>query len=76
MTRARITQLGDILWLAPDIVEEVAFSVHHGGVERITERALRAVVREPSWAEQRRLYLDLKHRFIAARATPRAEESK
>lgn len=50
-TRARVSQVMDLLLLAPDIQEEVLFL--EGGT-RVTERALRAVVRLEEWGEQRR----------------------
>lgn len=55
-TRARVTQLLDLLLLAPDIAERVLFLEAVDGVEPLTERALRAVVRHDSWAEQRQTW--------------------
>ena len=54
VTRPRVTQLLDLTLLAPDIQEELLFAETSGGRERITERAMRAVVRSSSWQEQRR----------------------
>ena len=52
-TRARVTQIMDLLLLAPDIQEEVLFSRRDGPrTHAITERALRSVARHPAWAEQ------------------------
>lgn len=50
-TRARVSQVMDLLLLAPDIQEEVLFL---DAGSRITERSLRAVVRHEDWREQRR----------------------
>lgn len=55
-TRARVTQLLDLLLLAPDIQERVLDLEAIDGVEPIAERALRGLVRHESWAEQRRAW--------------------
>jgi len=44
-TRARMMQLLALTLLAPNIQEEILFLEVEGGVERITERALRDVVK-------------------------------
>ncbi|MGN6108378.1 MAG: hypothetical protein ACTHU0_24945 [Kofleriaceae bacterium] len=51
-TRARITHLVDLTLLAPAIQEHLLTLVAVDGVEPITERALRQVVRHRSWDEQ------------------------
>jgi hypothetical protein len=55
-TRARVTQILDLLLLAPDIQEHVVHLEAVDGVEPIAERALRDVVRQKSWAKQRRAW--------------------
>lgn len=50
VTRARITQVMNLLLLAPEIQARIAV-----GELILTERGLRAVVREPNWAEQQSL---------------------
>ncbi len=57
LTRARVTQLLDLTLLAPDIQERIL--VAPNGCERITERALRRVVRVSRWEDQRRLWVTL-----------------
>ena len=52
-TRARITQILDLLLLAPDLQERVLDLEAVDGVEPISERALRNVVRKERWDEQR-----------------------
>lgn len=52
-TRARITQLLDLLLLAPDIQARVLELAAVDGVEPMSERALRAVANVGMWAEQR-----------------------
>lgn len=52
-TRARITQILDLLLLAPDIQERVLDLEAVDGVEPVSERALREVVRCESWVDQR-----------------------
>lgn len=51
--RARITQLFDMTLLAPDIQEQILALEAVDGVEPITERAARRVVRTSGWEEQR-----------------------
>jgi hypothetical protein len=55
-TRARVTQLLDLLLLAPDIQARVLDLEAFDGVEPMAERALRGIVRHESWAEQRRAW--------------------
>lgn len=56
LTRARVTQLCDLTLLAPDIQEEILLLESEDGVEPRSERALRTIVAEPSWARQRELW--------------------
>ncbi len=53
VSRARMTQLLDILLLAPDLQELVLHMEAVGGTEPTTERALRIIARESRWAQQR-----------------------
>ena len=55
-TRARISQVMNLLLLAPDIQEKVVFLE---ASSRLTERGLRTVVCHEVWQEQRRVWLDL-----------------
>jgi hypothetical protein len=56
-TRARITQLMDLLLLAPDIQHEILHLEVPPGAQPISERALRAeVLRSLDWNEQRRAW--------------------
>lgn len=50
-TRARVSQVMDLLLLAPDIQETLLFL--EAGTH-VTERSLRAVVRHEAWGEQHR----------------------
>ena len=52
-TRARVSQVMDLLLLAPDIQEEVLFL---DAGSPVTERGLRAVVRHEDWREQWRAW--------------------
>jgi len=54
LTRARVTQLLDLLLLAPDVQDEVLRMEAVDGVEPMSERALRAVARMGWWMEQQR----------------------
>ncbi|MCP4499031.1 MAG: hypothetical protein GY822_03570 [Deltaproteobacteria bacterium] len=53
LTRARITQVMDLLLLAPDIQEQVLELERIDGVEPLSERAIRPIAKTLSWAEQR-----------------------
>ncbi len=56
VTRARVTQIMNLLNLAPDIQEQLLFLPHIVvGDDPITERHLRPVVARPCWNEQREL---------------------
>lgn len=54
VTRARMTQIMDLLNLAPDIQERLLFlpDVRHGN-DTITERQLRGIVTEAAWRRRR-----------------------
>lgn len=71
-TRARVSQVMDLLLLAPDIQEVVLFL---DAGTRVTERALRAVVRGEDWAGQRRTWCDLRAKISAAEPGVRAVEA-
>ena len=57
VSRARITQIMNLLNLAPDIQEALLFlpSVE-SGKDRVTERELRVIVRELNWQKQRKMW--------------------
>jgi hypothetical protein len=50
VTRARLTQIMNLLLLAPDIQEQFLFGIQTNGS---TEKALRAVCTEVCWSDQR-----------------------
>ena len=60
VTRARITQITNLLHLAPDIQEAILFlpPVEHGR-DPITEREIRPIVAVPDWRKQRKLWSQL-----------------
>ena len=63
VTRARMTQVMNLLNLAPDIQEAILdLPSVEKGKDPLTERDMRQVVAEVSWAKQRRLW-----RLIAER---------
>jgi hypothetical protein len=53
LTRARLTQIMDLTFLAPDLQEEILLLEAEVGREVLAERALRKSVRAISWAQQR-----------------------
>lgn len=79
-TRARVTQLLDLLLLAPDIQEEILFLECPPGHQPIHESDLRTVVRLPLWSDQRRAWAVLaranaRHPQIPASRLLRPEEA-
>lgn len=62
LTPARVSQLSDLLVLAPDIQEELLSLESVDGVEPITERALRPLLRLLAWSEQRWRWVTLRPR--------------
>ena len=57
VTRARLTQIMNLLNLAPDIQEKILFlPCVTRGRDPITERQLRPIASQPDWSEQRRLW--------------------
>ncbi len=59
-TRARVTQIMDLLLLAADIQEEILFLEVAPGVQTISERALRdGVLRTLDWVDQKRRWRDI-----------------
>ena len=54
VTRARVTQIMNLLHLAPDIQEKILFLPRvTEGKDLITERHLRPITAQPDWAKQR-----------------------
>ncbi len=61
VTRARMTQIMNLLHLAPDIQEELLYLPRsRGGRDPVTEKALRPLAAIPDWRKQRRLWSDLR----------------
>jgi len=57
VSRARVTQIMNLLLLAPDIQEEILFlprTTH--GADQVTERGVRTVLAEPSFVNQRHIW--------------------
>lgn len=64
VTRARVTQIMNMLYLAPDIQEAILYLPRVSeGRATIVERHIRPIVAEPEWAKQRLLW-----HGVAARA--------
>lgn len=60
LTRARLTQVMNLLLLAPDIQADVLALRFSPGREPITERHLRQVLQSPVWTEQRAVWRRLR----------------
>lgn len=57
VSRARLTQIMNLLYLAPDIQEAILFlPPTTKGRDAIAEKDLRPIVAIPSWAKQRRIF--------------------
>jgi hypothetical protein len=59
VTRARMSQIMNLLLLAPDIQEHLLFLYAEPGALPATERELRTVATRISWEEQRQLWNEL-----------------
>jgi hypothetical protein len=61
VTRARVTQIMNLLSLAPEIHEEIQFLPRiERGKEPIQERDLRPIVAVPDWRKQRRMWKEFR----------------
>ncbi|MCK4873638.1 MAG: hypothetical protein KAS72_13025 [Phycisphaerales bacterium] len=61
VTRARVTQIMNLLMLAPDIQEAILFLPRTvSGRDPITERDIRPIVAELDWNKQRRMWAQFK----------------
>jgi hypothetical protein len=63
VTRARITQVMNLLLLAPDIQEEILFLQPHSGSEPLPERQIRVLTTLPDWRKQRRHWNAMRSAF-------------
>ena len=60
LTRARVTQIMNLLSLAPDIQEAILFLPPvEKGRDPVTERDLRPIAAKPNWRIQRERWRDL-----------------
>jgi hypothetical protein len=58
VSRARLSQIMDLLLLAPDIQEEILFlPTVEAGYDPISERQLRGIVNVLDWGKQRRILI-------------------
>ena len=57
VTRARLTQIMSLLYLAPDIQEAILFlPTFERGRNSLTEKQLRPIASTPSWNKQRQMW--------------------
>jgi hypothetical protein len=62
VTRARVTQVMNLLSLAPDIQEAILFLPRTAsGRDRVSERQMRPIVAESGWRRQWRVWQTLAH---------------
>ena len=63
VTRARLTQIMNLLLLAPDIQEEIlCLPRTQRGFDPIPERRVRTITPVPDWRKQRRMWAKLRRR--------------
>ena len=61
VTRARLTQIMNLLGLAPDIQEEILFLPATGqGRDVVTEKQLQPIAAVPDWRKQRKMWATMK----------------
>ena len=65
LTRARVTQVMNLLLLAPAIQEALITHPTASGRDPITERALRRLAAEPYWVRQIEIWNDIMERTAA-----------
>lgn len=66
VTRARVTEIMNLLMLAPDVQEEILFLPRvTTGRDPIHLRQLQPIALVPDWRKQRRLWSDLRSRTLA-----------
>ena len=66
VTRARLTQIMNLLHLAPDIQEELLFLPRvERGRDPIQERQLRPIAAVPDWRKQRGMWKEAEHARIS-----------
>jgi len=71
VTQPRMTQIMNLLHLAPDIQEEILhLPTVHVGRDQITEREMRPIAAEPSWSQQRMAWRKLQSARRLAIASP------
>jgi ParB-like chromosome segregation protein Spo0J len=74
-TRARISQMFDLLLLAPRIQEEILFLQDAPGKQAVRERDLRPITLLPLWSEQQRAWRALLGRTEGNAALPAISQS-
>jgi hypothetical protein len=68
LVRARVTQIMNLLQLAPDIQESILFLPRlQGGRELIQEHQIRPIAANPDWSAQRRLWAQLAAANLSSR---------
>jgi len=61
LSRERMSQIMELIWLAPDIQQEIlGFPSTRTSRFPVSEAAMRRIAAEPSWEEQRNLWANLK----------------
>jgi hypothetical protein len=75
VTRARITQIMNLLNLAPDIQEELLTASHLGVQTSFSERSLRRVMGVVTWGHQRKLWKALHSRNLQPELDPPGSKS-
>jgi hypothetical protein len=73
VSRARVTQIMNLLNLAPDLQEQILFLPETaGGHDPIKEWQVRPIAAQPAWGKQRRLWKALLREMLQDRPAPTA----
>ena len=82
LTRARLSQILDLMNLAPDLQEEILLLEAIDGREPMSERSLRGAVRVTAWSKQRAALFGMRRdqrlkpaHLCSGTASPATEES-
>jgi hypothetical protein len=73
VTRARLSQIMNLINLAPDIQEEILFLTRQRGRQRVTERTMRPIAAEVDWRRQREMWVELQHGAVPSPLTRPSE---
>ena len=69
LSRARVTQIVNLLYLAPEIQEEILFSTRSENPELdLPERSIRPITRTPNWNDQLKMWRKMRGLLLGRKA--------